>query len=78
MRRKRKAAKRKSKKWVKKAIQNPGAFHAWCISHGFKKVNKSCIQEAIRIAKKTGDTTLLRRANLARTLLKLQKKRKRK
>ena len=68
----------KKKKWVQKAIKNPGSFHAWCISHGFKKVNKSCIQEAIRIAKKTGNTTLLRRANLAATLLKLQKKRRKK
>lgn len=74
-RRKTNRTKRKQK-WVQEAIENPGAFHAWCIAHGFKKANKSCIEEARRIAKKTGNTTLLRRANLAETLLKLQKKRR--
>lgn len=69
---------RKKKNWVQKAIKNPGAFHAWCLAHGHKKVTKTCIQQAKRIAKKTGNTTLMRRAVLAETLLKLQKKRRKK
>ena len=74
----RKKTTRKKKDWIQGAIQHEGAFRKWCMLHGYKKVTKSCIQEAIRIAKKTGNTTLLRRANLAATLLKLQKKKAKK
>ena len=68
-------AKRKTR-WMQKvnrAIKRrgtEGAFRRWCQRHGYSKVTMECINEAIRIAKKTGNTTLLRRAVLARTYLK--------
>lgn len=63
-------------KWVQKAIKHPGAFTAWCKRHGFSGATEGCITEAIRVAKRTGNKTLLRRAVLARTLKKMASKRR--
>jgi len=75
-------AKRRRKKWIQSAVAEmerkgtKGAFRAWCKARGHKKVTKSCIEEAIRIARRTGDQTLLKRAVFARTLLERSGRRK--
>lgn len=51
-----KSAKEMEKKGTK------GKFREWCIEHGFRSVNKSCIERAKKVARETGNTTLLRRA----------------
>ena len=64
------------KKWIQGAIKHKGAFRTWCQRHGFSKVTEGCISLALEVAKRTGNTTLARRANLARTLLSMQRRRK--
>jgi len=61
-------------KWIEGAIKKKGAFRRWCKRRGYEKVNSECIREAIRVAKKTKDVRLLRRAVLAQTLLRLRKR----
>ena len=63
------------KKWIQGVVKNmkKGSFRRWAQKHGFKKVTPQAIALAIKIAKKTGNTTLLRRALLARTFMKLRK-----
>jgi len=63
-------------KWIQKAIKRPGAFTEWCEKHGFRGASFSCIEEAIKRAKKTGNDRLLRQAYLARTLKTKIKRRK--
>lgn len=63
-------------KWIQKAIKKLGSFTAWCKRRGYDKASYSCIEEAIRVAKKTGNKTLLRRAYLARTLKKMKRRSK--
>lgn len=69
-------AKKGKKKWIQKMVKSiekkgtKGAFREWCEKHGFTKVNKSCIEAAKREARKTGDTTLLRRAVAAENMLR--------
>lgn len=60
----------KDKKWIQKAIKNPGAFTRWAKRQGLS------MSEAIRKGKKSKNPTIRRRAILAETLRKLAKKRK--
>lgn len=59
---------------VKKAIKHPGAFHEWCVEHGFEKVTPECIEKGL----KDPDPVVRRRARFAKVLLELQKRRKEK
>lgn len=66
------------KKWIQKAIKNPGALRRTARRLGLLKgKNDKLTQEDLRKleahAKRTGNTTLLRRVRLARTLKKLRK-----
>jgi len=59
-------------KWIQTAIKNKGSFRAYCKRKCYKKVNKQCINEG----KKSKNPTIRKRAQLAETLLKLRKKRR--
>ena len=82
----RKKAKKQTKKgnelWLQEARERMerkgtvGAFTAYCKRKGYKGVTQACINEAKREAKKTGNTTLLRRAIFAENVKKIAKKRK--
>lgn len=50
-----------------------GAFTQWCTTHGHKSANKTCIAHAIKLATKTGNTTLKKQAVLAKTFAKMRK-----
>lgn len=67
-------------KWIQKAIKNPGALRATAkrmgLIKGDEKLSASDLAKLRAHAKKTGNTTLLRRVNLARTLKKLSGRRK--
>ena len=65
--------KKTKKKWISKAIKNPGALHRQLGVPQGKKIPESKIRAA---AKKGG--TLGRRARLALTLSKLRKRKKKK
>ena len=41
-----------------------GKFTEWCLEHGFKGVNCSCIKKALAV----GDTLLKKQANFAKNL----------
>ena len=60
------------KKWIPKDLKK-GAFTAWCKSHGYGGVTEGCITEALRVAKKTKNRTLQKRATLARTFRSMNK-----
>jgi hypothetical protein len=66
------------KNFIKTAIKKPGAFraslHKLGILKGDEPVRQHHIDEAIKHSHKTGDKKLARRANLARTLIKLGKR----
>ena len=59
---------------VKKAIKHPGAFHEWCVEHGYEKVIPECIEKGL----KDTDPVVRRRARFAKVLLELQKRKKEK
>ena len=64
---------KKKKKWIPKNLKK-GAFTAWCSAQGFgNKVTPACIAAG----KKSKNPTTVRRANLAATLRKLPRKKKR-
>lgn len=65
--------KKKNKRWIQGAIENPGAFTEWCKRRGYSGVTQKCIEEGMR----SKNPTIRRRANLARTLRKLARKKKR-
>jgi hypothetical protein len=69
------AAKKTDKKWIQKAIKRPGAFTAKA-----KKANKSVAGMAAAVTKNPSkySATTVRQANLAKTLRKISKKRKKK
>lgn len=54
-------------KWISGAIKKPGSFTSWCKSQGFPGATPACIAKG----KKSKNTTIKRRANLAATLRKL-------
>jgi len=62
------------KKWIQKAIKRPGAFTAWCKAHGYGGVTQACIAAG----KKAKSTRVKRQANLAQTLKRMAKKRRKK
>jgi hypothetical protein len=59
---------------IKKAVKHPGAFREWCQEHGFDKVTQECIELGLQ----DPDPVVRKRAAFAKTLLKLQKKAKKK
>ena len=67
------------RKFIQKAIKKPGALRATARRLGLlkgkdDKLSASDLEALERRAKRTGDTTLLRRVNLARTLRKLSRR----
>jgi len=58
-------AKKKTKKWIQKAVKREGAFTAWCKKHGFSGPTWACIKKAKAIAKKRKDKKLMGQANFA-------------
>lgn len=68
-------AAKKDKKWIQKAIKRPGAFTAKA-----KKANKTVAGMAAAVTKNPSkySATTVRQANLAKTLRKISKKRKKK
>ncbi len=75
---------KRNKKWLQKARARMerkgtvGAFTAYCKRKGYSGVTQACINEAKREAKKTGNTTLLKRAIFAQNVKKIARKRKNK
>lgn len=67
--------KKSSKKWIQGAIKRPGAFTAKA-----KKANKTVAGMAAAVTKNPSrySATTVRQANLAKTLRKISKKRKKK
>ena len=68
------APRRKSKKgyFIDKAIEHPGTFHNYCARKGFSKVNNACIQKGLH----SRNALTRKRANLARNLARLRKRRR--
>ena len=68
-------AAKKDKKWIQKAIKRPGAF-----TKKAKKAGKSVSAMATAVTKNPGrySATTVRQANLAKTLKKISRKRKKK
>jgi hypothetical protein len=68
-------AAKSNKKWIQKAVKRPGAFTAKA-----KKRKMSTAQFAARVSANPEkyDKTTVRQANLAKTLRKINKKRKKK
>lgn len=62
------------RKWIQKAIKHPGALRATAkragLIEGDEKLSLSDLAKLEARAKATGNTKLLRRVNLARTLRK--------
>jgi len=63
-------------RWIQRAIRNPGALRRTAkrmgLIKGDEKLSESDLSKLASRARKTGDTTLMRRVNLARTLRKLK------
>jgi len=55
----------KKRKWIQRAVKRPGAFTAWCKKHGFSGPTKACIVYAKKVAKKTGNKSLMGQALFA-------------
>lgn len=66
----------KNNRWIQTAIKHPGALRRSAKRMGLVKGNEplstSDLQALQNKAKKTGNTTLLRRVNLAKTLRRLR------
>ncbi len=79
-----KRKKRSNNKWLQKARARMerkgtvGAFTTYCKRKGYSGVTQACINEAKREAKRTGNTTLLKRAVFAQNVKKIARKRKKK
>ena len=63
---------KKKKKWIKGAIKKPGSFTAFCKSKGHKGVTDECI----RMGLASKNPTIRKRAQLARTLRGMKKRKK--
>jgi len=61
-------AKRRKKKWIKKAIKKPGALRRSAKKGEITKKGTLNLTKMAARARRTGNTTLLRRVNLAKTL----------
>jgi hypothetical protein len=63
-------------RWIQRAIRNPGALRRTAkrmgLIKGDEKLSETDLNKLASRAGKTGDTTLMRRVNLARTLRKLK------
>jgi hypothetical protein len=63
-------------RWIQRAIRNPGALRRTAkrmgLIKGDEKLSETDLNKLASRARKTGDTTLMRRVNLARTLRKLK------
>ena len=63
-------------RWIQRAIRNPGALRRTAkrmgLIKGDEKLSESDLNKLASRARKTGDTALMRRVNLARTLRKLK------
>ena len=69
-------------KWIQKAEQEmerkgtKGKFTRWCQQRGYTEATYECIRKAIKEAKKTGNTKLLREALFALRMHEIARKRK--
>ena len=63
-------------RWIQRAIRNPGALRRTAkrmgLIKGDEKLSETDLNKLASRARKTGDTTLMRKVNLARTLRKLK------
>ena len=63
-------------RWIQRVIRNPGALRRTAkrmgLIKGDEKLSETDLNKLASRARKTGDTTLMRRVNLARTLRKLK------
>jgi hypothetical protein len=63
-------------RWIQRAIRNPGALRRTAkrmgLIKGDEKLSETDLNKLASRARKTGDTTLMRRVNLARTLRRLK------
>jgi hypothetical protein len=63
-------------RWIQGAIRNPGALRRTAkrmgLIKGGEKLSETDLNKLASRARKTGDTTLMRRVNLARTLRKMK------
>ena len=62
-----------AEKWIKGAIKHPGALTATAKRMGFRTEGGLPLGKLGAAAEKSGDTTLKRRVNLAKTLRKMHK-----
>lgn len=63
-----------AKKWIQKAIKKPGALRRSAKKGEISKSGKLNLTKIATRAKKTGNTTLAKRVNLAKTLRKFRRK----
>jgi len=63
-------------RWIQRAIRNPDALRRTAkrmgLIKGDEKLSETDLNKLASRARKTGDTTLMRKVNLARTLRKLK------
>jgi hypothetical protein len=60
----------KKKKWMQDAVKHPGSFTTYCKKRGYDGVTQECINEG----KHSSDLTTRKRATLAETFKKANKK----
>jgi hypothetical protein len=65
---------KKKKKWIQKAGLKKGSFTSWCKRQGFGGTTSACIAAG----KRSKNATIRKRANLASTLRRLPRKRRKK
>jgi len=61
------------KKWIQGAIKHPGALHRELHVKEGEKIPKAKLAKGLKRAKKTGNTKLEKRINLAKTLSGMRK-----
>lgn len=60
-----------AKKWIQKAIKHPGALRRSARPGEITKAGTLNLGKMMARAKRTGNTTMMRRINLARTLRRM-------
>lgn len=79
-RRKRRGSAHKTRKWIKRAVKRPGALRRkmtrWYGLKPDQKISASMYSKAYKRAKRTGDPRTMRQVNLAKTLSRLRRKKK--
>ena len=65
------------KRWIQKAVKHKGSLTVWAKQHGFYHNGRIQLNKALRYAKRRHLTKRIRQINLAKTLSKLRRKRKR-